>query len=278
MTAEKHIVDVLIEERAPRLARSMFWPILNPLLKQLLGYRRAREMADALASLSGQAALDHVSRLLHLNTQAQGLAHIPRQGRCILVVNHPTGIADGIALDDVARPIRPDLCYFANADAHRVCPGLIDLAIPVAWPKAKRTLKATKRTVRLARDALSAERPIAIFAAGAMSRHIAGRLQDPEWEHSAIALARKYDAPVLPVHIAGPNSFLFHVFDRFSAELRDITLFHELLNKAGGDYWVTIGPPFRPGDVDGGNAALTRQLKDYVERVLPVSPDTPFAA
>lgn len=274
--AGQHIVDTLIEERAPHLAHSFWWPLLNPVLKLILGYRRAREMADALAPLSGLGAIEHVSALLHLDTRVTGLPHIPRAGRCILICNHPTGIADGIALDDVVRPVRPDLCYFANADAHRVCEGLIDVAIPVAWPKAKRTLEATKRTLRLARRALEAERPVAIFAAGAMSRRIDGRMQDPEWEHSAVALARKYDAPAVPVHIAGPYSFLFHFFDRFSAELRDITLFHELLNKAGGTYSITIGAPFRPAASETGNAELTRRLKSYVEGVLPDSPDIAF--
>lgn len=277
MTSRKHIVDALIEERAPRLAQSMLWPVLNPVLRLVLGYGRARAMADALAPLSGKDAFDTVSRLLHLNVETRGLSHIPRQGRCILIVNHPTGIADGIALYDVVQPIRPDLCYLANADAHRVCAGLIDLVVPVAWPKDKRTMQDTKRTVTMARDALNAESPIVIFAAGGMSRYIDGRLQDPEWEHSAITLACKYDAPIIPIHIAGPSSVLFHFFGRFSQELRDITLFHELLNKAGGDYTLTIGPVIPHGTLDHGDTEVTQRLKDYVEGVLPFSPEASFA-
>ena len=275
--SEKHIVDVLIEERAPRLAKSFWWPILNPVLRALLNYRRAREMADSIAPMSGEAALRHVSELLQLNTQASGVAHVPVQGRCILITNHPTGIADGIALDDVVRPVRSDLCYFANADGHRICPGLIDVAIPVDWPKEKRTLTSVKRTLELARRALEQERPIAIFAAGAMSRRIAGRLRDPEWEHSAVALARKYRTPIVPVHIEGPHSFFFHAFDRFSEELRDITLFHEFLNKAHGAYRLTFGPPFRPEQAKAGNVELTKALKGYVEDILPASPDKAFS-
>ena len=53
-SAQPHIVDVLIAERAPRLTGSPFWPLIKPPLYALLGYREARAMADAVAHLSGE--------------------------------------------------------------------------------------------------------------------------------------------------------------------------------------------------------------------------------
>jgi hypothetical protein len=41
-----------------------------------------------------------------------------------VVCNHPTGIADGVAVYDVLKAVRPDLCFYANSDAHRVSPRL----------------------------------------------------------------------------------------------------------------------------------------------------------
>ena len=96
-----HVVDVLIAERAPRLTGSIVWPLLRPAFYALLGYAKVREMADAIAPVAGQAALDHVSNLLDLKVSSLNLDRIPATGRCIVVCNHPTGIADGIA---VARP------------------------------------------------------------------------------------------------------------------------------------------------------------------------------
>src|SRR5665213_2565222 len=40
-----HIIDRLIEERAPRLAAGAAWPILRPLLYGVLDYGKARRMA-----------------------------------------------------------------------------------------------------------------------------------------------------------------------------------------------------------------------------------------
>ena len=44
-----HIVDVLIEERAPKLSASPLWPLVRPPLYRLLDYRKARAMADAIS-------------------------------------------------------------------------------------------------------------------------------------------------------------------------------------------------------------------------------------
>ena len=275
--AGKHIVDVLIEERAPRLASGPWWPVLGPVLRALLDYRKARIMADAIAQLSGSAALEHVSKLLRLNVRTRGLERLPRAGRCIIAANHPTGVADGVAVYDAVHPIRPDVCFFANADAHRVCPGFNDVLIPVAWPAEKRTLQSTKVTVRMAREALEQERAVVIFPAGAIAKRIKGVIQDPDWEHSAVALARKHEAPILPASVSGPFPFLFHLFAKLSSELRDITLFHELLNKVEGDYRLTFGAPIDARAVQGDSEAVTIRLKDYVERVLPESPDARLA-
>ncbi len=117
-----HIVDVLIAERAPRLTRSMIWPLVRPAFNSLLGYGKARRMADAIHGLSGQAALGHVSNLLDLKVSSLNLDRLPATGRCIIVANHPTGIADGIAVYDAIRKRRADAIYFANADALRVSP------------------------------------------------------------------------------------------------------------------------------------------------------------
>ncbi len=273
----KHIVDVLIEERAPRLSSSPLWPIVRPPLNALLDYREARAMADALAPLAGADALEHVSALLGLAVTTRGLEHVPAQGRCILVANHPTGVADGIAMYDALKSRRPDVCFFANADALRVCAGFDDVLIPVQWPAAKRTLESSKETLRQTQAALESERLIVIYPAGEIARRADGEVRDPPWEDSAVAIARKHDVPLVPAHASGPAPRLFLLFDRFSEELRDITLFHELLNKKRGAYEITFGPRIDPDALRGEADAITERLKAYVEEELARSPLAAFA-
>jgi putative hemolysin len=269
-----HIVDRLIAERAPQLAAQPAWPLLRPLLYLLLDYAKARRLADEVASLGGHAALELVSDLLMVKVEVRGLARVPLSGRLVLVCNHPTGIADGMAVWDALKARRPDLMFYANADVHRVAPRMDEVLIPVEWVEAKRTRERLRTTLVMTRQALEAEKALVIFPAGRIARRARGgraelRVSDPPWAPSAFSVARKYDAPILPMHLSGPWSALFHFFDRFSGELRDITLFHELLNKRGRRFTLVIGGVVPASDLPSDPAEAAAAMKDYVERELP---------
>jgi putative hemolysin len=273
-----HIIDVLIAERAPKLSSSPAWPLLRPLIYSLLDYGKARRMADAIAPLPGRAALDYVSDLLSVKVAVHGLERVPRQGRLVVICNHPTGIADGIALYDALKGVRPDIAFYANSDAHRVSPRFDEVLIPVEWVEDKRTRDRTRVTLQLTREVMEAERPLAIFPAGRLARRGPdGDLKESPWMSSAFSIARRYEAPVVPVHLTGPWSTLFHFFHGFSGELRDITLFHELLNKRGRAFSLTIGHPIPPSALDPDATAAMGAVKAYVEEVLAHEPDRAFA-
>jgi len=277
-TRQPHICDVLIAERAPRLTRSVVWPVVGPLLYRLLNYAAARRMADGVAGLSGQAAFDHLSDLLDLRVQTLNLERIPATGRCVIVCNHPTGIADGIAVYDAIRTRRADAIFFANADALRVSPRLDEIVIPVEWVVEKRTRQKTRATLDAARAAFEAERCVVMFPAGRLARvGRDGSLTDPEWAPTAASMARKYAAPIVPIHVSGPTSHLFHLFNRVSSELRDITLFHELLNKRKQAFQLSVGKAIPPSRLDIDATRATYALKAFTERVLPGQPDADFA-
>lgn len=275
--AQRHIIDLLIEERAPRLSRTWAWPILRPALYQILNYRRAVEMADAIAPLGGAEALAHLSAILRLRLDTYGEDRIPRTAPFLMLANHPTGITDGMAVYDALKPIRPDHMFYANSDAQRVCPRFDEVLIPVEWVMAKRTRERTRVTLKMTGEAIAAGRPIVIFPAGRLARLRGdGRLTDPEWMSSAVSIARKYSLPIVPCHVAGPHAFWFHLFDKFSRELRDMTLFRELLNKSGHAYRLTFGPLIPAEATQGEAVSVTRRIKHYVERVLARDKDAPF--
>jgi putative hemolysin len=274
--AAKHIVDVLIEERAPKLSSGPLWPIVRPALFALLNYDKAVRMADAIAPLGGQDALEYISRLLSVELDLSGLELLPRTGAFVLLANHPTGITDGVALYDAVKQVRPDVAIYANSDAARVCRRFDEALIPVEWVLAKRTRERTRLTLKMTEQAFADRRPLMVFPAGRLARVRDGRLTDPEWMPTAVSLARKYELPIVPCHVAGPYAFWFHLFSRFSAELRDITLFHELLNKQGKTYRLTFGQPIPPEHAAGDATSVSRRIKHYVERVLGDSPDAAF--
>jgi putative hemolysin len=273
-----HIVDHLIAERAPGLAKRMAWPALRPALYAALDYGKARRMADAIAPLSGGEALDYLSDLLRVKVEVRFLERVPIKGRVVMICNHPTGIADAIAVYDSFKSLRPDLMFYANSDALRVAPRLKDVLIPVEWIEEKRTRDRTRVTLEMTHRAMQDERALVIFPAGKLARQVApGLAVDPPWAGSAFSVARKFKATILPLHLAGPWSTLFHFFHGFSGELRDITLFHELLNKRGKTFRLTVGPPVAPGVLPDDSGRAASAMKSYVETILPADHSEPFA-
>ena len=273
---QKHIVDVLIEERAPHLSSGPLWPLLRPILYAVLNYAKARRMADAIAPMRGGPALEYIAALLSVKLDVSGLERMPARGPFLLLANHPTGITDGVAMYDATKAARPDMMFYANSDAHRACPGFIDNLIPVEWVLGKRTRERTRLTLKMTEQAVNEGKPIMVFPAGRLARKRNGVLTDPEWMPTAASLARKYSLPVLPCHVAGPYSFWFHSFNAISAELRDITLFHELLNKAGRTYRLRFGPLIPAENISGDAVTVTRRLKHYIERELGGNADAAF--
>ncbi len=272
-TSQPHIIDTLIAERAPRLTGSAIWPLVRPVVYRMLDYRKARRMAEAICQLGGRAALDHISDLLALKVEVSGLENLPPTGRVIVVANHPTGIGDGIAVYDALKARRPDIIFYANADAHRVCQRFDEALIPVEWVEEKRRRERMRVTLSMTREAMEAERALMVFPAGRLAMEDkAGVLTDPPWMASAVSIARKYDAPIVPIHVTGPRSNLFHLFDKRWKEMRDITLFHELLNKKGRHFSLIVGAPIDSEALPGDAAEATEVLKRYVERVLPTDP------
>jgi putative hemolysin len=233
-------------------------------------------MADAIAPMGGREALEHISALLEVKLETRGLERMPKDGPFLMLSNHPTGITDGLAAYDAVKAIRPDMLFYANSDALRVCERFDEALIPVEWVLAKRTRERTRVTLKMTDEAIEQQRPIGIFPAGRLARLRDGVLTDPEWMPTAASLARKYELPILPVHMSGPYSFWFHTFAKVSAELRDMTLFHELLNKHGKTYRLTVGPLIPWQQAVGEPNSVIRKFKHYIERVLSQAPDQPF--
>jgi putative hemolysin len=237
-------LDPLIAERAPwlfsgrardRLARDG--------LMRLLGYRRTLALATALEPLPAPAIFDRVAALIAREVEATGLEHIPAEGPALVVANHPTGIADGVVLWHLLARRRPDLYFYANRDIVRILPQMATTIAPVEWRVAHRTHTKTRETMEFTRAALSSGRLGVIFPSGRLAQRIGLSLHERPWMSSAAMIAKKYDLPVVPLHIRARNSALFYLFDLIHPTLRDITLFHELLNKARQPYRVTIGRP-----------------------------------
>ncbi len=272
-----HVVDQLIGERAQRLTGHVAWPVIRPIAHKVLHYRRAVTMANDVAPLSGSDAFDYLSRLLALRMDVLGAERIPASGGFILAPSHPTGIADGIAIYDFLKPVRPDMAIFANRDALRVAQGFRDIIIPVEWRAGQKTHSKSRDTLEATARAFGDGKAVVLFPSGRIAYWTKQGLTERPWQASVVALARRYGVPVVPLNMQARNSGLFYLLSRFSTELRDMTVFHELLNKSGTQFRLTVGKPIAPGLLEGDAAEVAARLQTHTVDALAHDRDAEFS-
>ena len=258
-----HIVDTLIAERGQRIVNHPLWPVMRPFLYMLLRYGRAMEFANDLAPLTGFQSFEYMSDLLKLDVRVSNAERIPESGGFILVSNHPTGIADGVAVFDLLKNRRPDLMVFANRDAVRVNPRFAEMIIPVEWREEFKSKLKTRETLVLTNKAVEEGKVLVLFPSGRIAYWADGKLNERPWKTSAVGLAKKYNLPILPIHMKARNSGLFYWFAKWSTELRDMTVFYELLNKKRDRFDVTVGQLIQPDQLDGDLAEVTAALEKH---------------
>ncbi|HSG57704.1 MAG TPA: lysophospholipid acyltransferase family protein [Paracoccaceae bacterium] len=256
-------LDPLIAERAPWLfSRRPGTEMARRVLDRVLGYRRTVALASEFRDMPSDQIMAALAQLLARDVEVAGLGHIPRHGAALIVANHPTGIADGIILNHLIAGLRPDAFFYANHDILRVLPQMRDMIAPVEWRAEKRSHAKTRETMQYTRDAVDQGRLGVIFPSGRLAQRRGLSLHERPWMASAAMIARKFDLPVIPVHIRARNSVLFYLFDLIHPTLRDITLFHETLNKDRQPYRITVGEPISanalPSRSEDGIAMLRR--------------------
>ncbi|KIT17144.1 1-acyl-sn-glycerol-3-phosphate acyltransferase [Jannaschia aquimarina] len=252
-------LDPLIHERAPWLFRDTLsakgaWLVLG----RLLAYERSVEIGTHYVDLPVQQIMADLARRIARRVTATGLENVPTDGPALIVANHPTGIADGIMMHHLLGQRRGDAFYYANSDILRVLPQFAEIIVPVEWREEKRSVAAMRETMSQTRAALDAGRLGVIFPSGRLAKRRGLRLHERPWMASAAMIARKNKLPVIPVHIRARNSAMFYAFDALHPTLRDITLFHETLNKDVQPYHVTFGRP-----IDG--ALLPKSGEEGIE-------------
>lgn len=276
LAEDRHIVDLLIEERTRHLSQHALWPIARPLLLRMFHYRQAVAMADDIATLSGWDAFAYISALLSLDMTIRGEGNIPAEGGFILAPTHPTGIADGIAIFDLLKERRPDFAIFANRDALRVNPRFRGHIIPVEWREAEKSHAKSRDTLEMTAKAFAARQAIVLFPAGRIAYWNKDKLTERPWQPSVVAMARRYCVPIVPVNITARNSGLFYLLSKYSTELRDMTLFHELLNKKDFDVSITVGRAIPPDAIEGEATAVAQRLQVHAIEALAADPDAIF--
>ena len=162
------------------------------------------------------------------------LARIPRQGPVVVMANHPHGLADGIVAMDFLLRARPDALVVGNKWLAQI-PGIRPWLIEVnPFDPDQADLGNVAGTRRILSH-LKAGGCILTFPAGEVSnlslKHRAVR--DPVWSPQVVRLARRAQASIVPLHLDGGNSRLFHSLGLLHPRVRTIMLLREFLSHRG---------------------------------------------
>ena len=264
-----HIIDELLFERATILRRLPFaWKTITRWFLPFAGYQEAVDWADQLGPLCGTDAYERFADHLALDVQVRGLEQLPKSGRVLIVANHPTGIVDALAIQAAIDAVRRDVSYFSNRDMMRIVPRLSEFVIPIEWLRERRTPSSLRDTLEAATAAFKAERAVVIFPGGGMARASLRGLKELEWLPAAIKFARRYQCPVLPLHIRARNSLLYYFVDAIHPELRDLLRFREVMSKRHQRFGLTFGHLIPPELIAGTPEEAVAALQVHVEQDL----------
>ncbi len=234
-------IDDLLLTSLPRVVKA---PLLN-LTERLLGLdwlAKGYECLDETDTADEFAA----QSLQYMNVVPRivdgDLHNIPKSGPVVVVANHPFGGIEGVIMTLLLRQVRPDVRIMANGLLKRI-PELSETIIGVN-PYGNAT--ATRENLKPVREAMRWLKEgglLVVFPAGDVSRFRPRNftIRDIKWDAGIARMIRKTGAEVVPVHIAGRNSILFHALGLLHPLLRSPLLPRELANKRNRVIELRVG-------------------------------------
>ena len=173
---------------------------------------------------------------------------IPKEGPLVIMSNHPFGGLDGLALMAALLPHRPDFKVLINV-ALGIFPELRAAALPLdVLSGTAKAAAGNTGSLRAAGAHLQAGGAVGFFPSGVVSHYRRGMgVVDPEWQMAGARLARRFNAPVLPVFFHGRNSLLFSVAGMIHPLARTLLLPREMVLRGGRPIRMSVGRVIEPG-------------------------------
>jgi len=168
---------------------------------------------------------------------------IPKEGRYIVVSNHPLGAIDGLALIALIGKYRPDIKFPVNDLLMAIKP-MTGIFIPI-----NKHGRNDKDAAKELHNAFISNDLVLYFPAGICSRKINGKIQDLEWKKTIIQKATTYQRDIIPVFFEGRNSERFYRIANWrkrlgiKTNLEMILLPDEMVKQKGNTFKVTFGAP-----------------------------------
>jgi len=230
------------ETNDPRLKR-----FIIRMIERMTGQPRLKSLYDGRFShrLPGESFWDLAIRLLdlHIATNEDALARVPKTGPLVFVANHPFGVLDGVIICHLVNRVRGDFRILTNAVLNRA-DEVKEFLLPVDFAETEAALETNLKSRAAAKHHLLNGGCLIVFPAGGVSttpKLWDKRAVDAEWKNLTARLISQGKASVVPVFFAGQNSRLFQLASHLSMTLRLSLLFKEVHDSIGGEVVVRVG-------------------------------------
>ncbi len=187
---------------------------------------------------------------LNLNYILEGQEHIPAEGPCVIVSNHPHGMSDGIMFGDIAMRVRQDVRIVVNEFLHCVF-GMRPYSITVDVYGGEAAKRANMAGMREILKWLRDGHCLLVFPSGSAASYSPQdkRVIDDPWQTNIAALIRKTGASVVPMHISGQTSAFFQWLTRIAKDKRANFLPREIMRDGRTLHSIRLGKAVSPATI-----------------------------
>jgi putative hemolysin len=207
---DKQFIDVerLIASKNPKLLKRLPGFFIR-YLKRILHQDEVNEFIKENGHLHGLDFCDAVIKDFKISYEVDGIENIPKEGKIVIVMNHPLGGMDALILISALRNHREDLQFIVN-DLLMNLENLREFFVGV--DKHGRAGLSLKQRID---ELFKSDKAICIFPAGMVSRYFQGKIQDFEWKKTFVKYAKQNGQDIIPVYIDGKLSRFFYNLYRF---------------------------------------------------------------
>lgn len=237
-------LEAVISTKAPKLRKKIPTFVIR-MAERLICQREMNDILTRLGHKKGADFAKAMSEDMNVTYTVQGMENLDKQGRYMLVSNHPLGAFDGISYIAVFGGFFSKIKVIVNDLLMHIEP-LQSVFLPVnTMGKQKR---ADMEAVQKAYN--EEDTQLISFPAGFCSRYIDGRIQDIEWKKSVIKQSVEAKRDIVPMYFDGRNSTPFYSLEwirrklgmKFNIGL--ILLPRQMMKTARGKHFkIYIGKP-----------------------------------
>jgi len=186
--------------------------------------------------------VDQIIDHLNISLNYRFLETLDKSKRYVFVCNHPMGILDGIIM---LKALSSDFdSQIIGNDILNHIPNLKHILLPINWIG-----KITKQQTINIVNAFKSDKQIILFPAKEVSKLGFSGIKDKKWHPFFIKKSKQFNRDIVPVFIAGRNSFLFYLTStirslfklKFNVEM--FLLIHEVFNKKDQLIQLKFGKP-----------------------------------